>query len=522
MPRALLMRPKTWRLAVVVVALVGACSFAGEDRLSGRATQGADRPNVVLILTDDLDVGLLRRHGARYPNLAKLAAEGTTFENSFVTDPLCCPSRATTLRGQYAHNHRILGNRPPLGGAKKFRTLGHEGSTAATWLREAGYGTMLVGKYMNDYDGDHVPVGWDGWYAVSGGHHSHDLNENGWIHHYDAGRFHLDDVLAEKASTSVRLPPEYGAPFFLWVGTRAPHAPAEPAPRHEGTFPEARLPRSASFDEADVSDKPGWVRDNPRLEGIPAMQDLYRDRLRSMLAVDELVGRLMDALRETGELDDTYVFFTSDNGWHAGEHRLSTGKWTAYEEDIRVPLIVRGPGVPEGRTLPHMVLNNDLAPTFADLAGVSTPEFVDGRSLAPLLGEDPPPVDGWRSAFLVEAATELGPGAIPPLSGDPLPDYWRHVPRAEYWGRPGFEAVRTEDRLYVEYGTGEHELYDLKGDPHQLDNRYEKADPALLRRLRDRLAALRTCSGSGCRAVEEGPGAAASGSGLSSPLAGEL
>ena len=511
MARAFWWLPKTRRLALVVLALVGVCSLAFGCGLSGETGRAAHRPNIVLILTDDLDMDLLQRHGRSYPNIQKLAADGTTFENAFVTDPLCCPSRATTLRGQYAQNHRILGNWPPLGGAEIFRELGREESTAATWLQEEGYKTALVGKYMNDYHGSRVPAGWDDWYGISGGHRSQDLNENGRIRHYDPGDFHLDDVLAEKAAGYVGSPPGSGSPFFLWVGTQAPHAPADPASRHEEAFPDARLPRSPSFDEGDVSDKPDWVRDNPRLGEVSSMQALYRDRLRSMLAVDEMVGRLMGALRESGELDDTYVFFTSDNGWHAGEHRLTTGKWTAYEEDVRVPLVVSGPGVPEGKTLPHMVLNNDLAPTFADLADADAPDFVDGRSLAPLLGEDPSPVDDWRSAFLVEGATELGPGSVPPLSGDPLPDFWRRVPREEYWGRPGFEAVRTEDRIYVEYGDGERELYDLQRDPHQLDNRYETADTGLLRSLRGRLAALRGCSGPGCRAAEAGPDAASGG-----------
>ena len=511
MARATPMRTQTRRLASAVgpaiLVLVAVCLLANGCGLPTRDVQAVNRPNVVLILTDDLDAGLLQRYGTRYPNIGKLAAEGTTFENAFVTDPLCCPSRATALRGQYAHNHRIVGNWPPLGGAEKFRDLGREDSTVATWLQGEGYGTTLVGKYMNDYAGGRVPVGWDDWYGISGGHESHDLNENGRIHSYDPQGHHLDDVLAEKAAGSVARPPEDGAPFFMWVGTQAPHAPADPAPRHEGTFPAALLPRPPSFDEGDVSDKPDWVRDNPRLGRgeIRPMRDLYRDRLRSMMAVDDMVGRLVDALRESGELENTYVFFSSDNGWHAGEHRLETGKWTAYEEDIRVPLIVRGPGVPAGHTLPHMVLNNDLAPTFADLAGVDPPGFVDGRSLAPLLRNDPPPTGAWRSAFLVEAATELGPTAVPPLSGDPLPEDWRRVPRA-YWGRPGLEAVRTGDHLYVEYGDGGRELYDLSEDPHQLDNLYETADPGLLRSLRERLAALRDCSGPGCRAAEEGPG----------------
>jgi arylsulfatase A-like enzyme len=199
---------------------------------------------------------------------------------------------------------------------------------------------------------------------------------------------------------------------------------------------------------------------------------------------------------------------------------LTTGKWTAYEEDIRVPLIVRGPGVPEGRTLPHLVLNNDLAPTFADLGGAQTPPFVDGRSLVPLLGDDPPSKENWRQAFLVEAAASKGRGPPSPLvdegsvkpllTGDPLPAGWRRAARSGTWsrvdwGRPGFEAVRTQERLYVEYGNDERELYDLSEDPYQLDNRYGAAQPDLDRRLRERLEALRVCSGNNCRATEDSP-----------------
>jgi arylsulfatase A-like enzyme len=238
-----------------------------------------------------------------------------------------------------------------------------------------------------------------------------------------------------------------------------------------------------------------------------------------MLAVDEMVGRLVQTLEESDELENTFIVFTSDNGFHLGQHRLTSGKWTAYEEDIRVPLIVRGPGVPEGRTLPHLALNNDLAPTFAELAGAEPPEFVDGRSLVPLLGDDPPPTEDWRHAFLVEAADSEGRGPPPPsadegsvkplLTGDPLPEGWRRAARSGTWsrvdwGRPGLEAVRTEDRLYVEYGNDERELYDLKEDPYQLNNRYEAAQPDLVRRLRERLEALRGCSGDNCRAAEDG------------------
>ena len=494
------------RACLAILVLILAYSLAGCGPPT-RVLQTSERPNVVFILTDDLDARLLEEHSANYPNLGKLAEEGTTFENAFVTDPLCCPSRATFLRGQYSHNHQIVGNWWPQGGSRKFRELGREGSTVATWLQDGGYRTVLIGKYMNDYYGTRVPQGWDDWYGISGNYLSNDLNENGNVRHYDSKDHHLDDVLAEKATDYVRRMAGNDRPFFMWLGTQAPHAPAAPAPRHEDAFPDATLPRLPSFDEKDVSDKPDWVRDNPSLDRgqVAVMKDRYRNRLRSMLAVDEMIGQLMGTLKGVGELDSTYVFFTSDNGWHAGEHRLSAGKWTAYEEDTRVPLVVRGPGVPEGRTLSHLVLNNDLTPTFANLAGVTVPNFVDGRSLKPVLEEDPPPPGRWREAFLVEAASELGERSrVPPLSGDAQPGEDQRPVLGKGWGRPGLGAVRTAERLYVEYGTGERELYDLKEDPYQLVNRYDAADPKLVRRMEERLEALRGCAGATCKAAEDG------------------
>jgi len=492
--------------AAVFAVIAGCCLLcAGCGALTG-VVQTSEPPNVVLILTDDLDASLMQEHQASYPNLRELAADGTTFENAFVTDPLCCPSRATILRGQYAHNHEILGNWWPRGGSRKFRDLGRESSTLATWLRTAGYRTVLIGKYMNDYDETRVPPGWDEWYAIAGDYRSTRLNENGEIEHYDPERHHLDDVLAGKAAGYISRTAD--APFFMWLGTQAPHAPATPAPRHADALKDVSLPKPPSFDEEDVTDKPAWIRDNPPLDRrwMVSMQDLYRKRLQSMLAVDEMIGKLVDTLKHSGELDNTYIFFTSDNGYHMGTHRLSTGKWTAYEEDIRVPLIVRGPGVPEGEKLEQLVLNNDFAPTIAELGGAEAPSFVDGRSLVPLLREDPPPEDQWRQAFLVEAATELGGvEADPtvddgspelPLSGDPSPE--------RQWGRPALEAVRTEDHLYVEYETGESELYDLEKDPYELDNRYGTAALDLTRQAEDRLDALRGCAGDTCRTAEDG------------------
>jgi arylsulfatase A-like enzyme len=247
------------------------------------------------------------------------------------------------------------------------------------------------------------------------------------------------------------------------------------------------------------------------------MEELYRKRLQSMLSVDDMIKDLIKALHDSGELDNTYIVFTSDNGFHLGQHRLGAGKWTPYEEDIRIPLIVRGPGVPEGETLHHLVLNNDLAPTFADLAGAEPPSFVDGRSLVPLLTEDPTPLKDWRQRFVIESVAERSGVPQPPfitestvvplLTGDPLPSNWRRTSAAsaqssEEWGRPWLKALRTNNYLYVDYKTGEHELYDLRKDPYELNNMYATARPEITQRLEAQLDALRQCSAAECRAAE--------------------
>ena len=299
-----------------------------------------------------------------------------------------------------------------------------------------------------------------------------------------------------------------------------PTPAGHPGPRDKKTYPGVSLPHPPSFDEKDVSDKPAWIRDNPLLsvEQKKYMEKLHRKRLQSMLAVDDMVGDLIKALHDSGELDNTYIVFTSDNGFHLGQHRLGAGKWTPYEEDIRIPLVVSGPGVPEGRTLQHMVLTNDLAPTFADLAGTDIPSFVDGRSLKPLLTDEPTPLKDWRKRFLIEAVAERGAErstfvneseVTPLLTGDPLPNDWRQTSAesaqtSKEWGRPWMKALRTKNYLYVEYKTGEHELYDLREDPYELNNMYATAPPEITQRLEAQLGALRQCSAAECRAAEEG------------------
>jgi arylsulfatase A-like enzyme len=456
------------------------------------------QPNIVLIMTDDEDVAI---HEFMPKTEALLAARGTTFDNFFVTYPFCCPSRASILRGQYAHNTHVVGNEPPWGGFEKFRHLGLEESTVATWLQDAGYHTAMVGKYLNRYvpHRDGVPPGWDDWYVGGNAHVSYNytLNENGRMVAYgDRPEDYLNDVLTDKAVEVIRNASAAGRPFFLYVLPYTPHSPSVAAPRHEGMFADAELPRTPAFDEADVSDKPEFIRRIPRLdaEQIGRLEDEYRRRLRSLQAIDDMVERIVGALEAADALGSTYVIYSSDNGFHLGEHRLPAGKDFPYEEDIRVPAVVRGPGVPAGHRIDAMVLNSDLAPTFAAIAGVAPPEFVDGRSFLPLFDD---PGQAWRHSFLIERrqyetqyvdlAGELG------------------MPADELDRSAQLDGIRAAAWTYVEYGTGERELYDLARDPHQLDNVVETADPALVAALAARLAELRTCGGAECRRLEDLP-----------------
>lgn len=447
----------------VLVATIGltGCSATTDE-------PETQRPNILLILTDDLDVRLLEDNLDEYPNLRELAGSGVTFENAFVTNSLCCPSRATILTGLYSHNHGVMTNVPPDGGASEYRSS--EPSSLPVWLDEAGYETAYVGKYLNGYDGSYVPPGWDEWRGREVGDYSNDVYPSVALEK-------TTDLFSEQAGDFVeQAAPETG-PFFLQVSTRAPHEPATPPRRHRQAFADLEAPRPPSFNEEDVSDKPDWIsrRKLRNPSQIEKMDVLYRNQARSMLAVDEMVGNLRDKLQETGELENTYFIFTSDNGWHMGQHRLMPGKRSAYEEDIRVPLILRGPDVPEGTTEDEMVLNNDFVPTFLDLADARNGADTDGRSLLPLIRDENPE---WRGAFLIEAAEH------------------------ERIHRPAYKAVRTGDYTYVEYENGERELYDLEKDPYQMENLQGAVSETLLRNLQRRLAALEGCRGEECREAE--------------------
>src|SRR5215217_849003 len=287
-------------VAVMVLLVPGTRSL---DENGTAAAQTAERPNIVFVMTDDLDEQSMQQlSGIR--NI--MGSNGTTFENAYVTYSLCCPSRATILRGQYPHNHHIIGNSPPQGGAGKFRESGLDKSTTATWLNGAGYQTKYIGKYMNGYGGLLVPPGWDEWFVLMGDPKDGRINQDG---REIALGGHSTDVFANNASDFIRRSAAKSEPFFVTVGTVAPHSPPPVADRYKSFFGNTALPRPPNFDEMDVSDKLRYVRSYDRLTDtkITNLQSEYRQRLRSMLSVEDLLRQIITTLQDTGELNNTYI-----------------------------------------------------------------------------------------------------------------------------------------------------------------------------------------------------------------------
>lgn len=462
--------------------LVFVCLFASGGSAQDQGVEvpaPPEKPNIVLILTDDQAFSDLFS-GAMPRTNALLVQKGATYRSAYVTLSVCCPSRATILRGQYAHNHRVIDNHKPTGGVTRFRELGLENSTVATWLQGAGYETSMIGKYMNGYMGEHVAPGWDDWHVLSRFFPTTRTINNNGVEETFPGT--IEEHLGDRAVEFVE-----GAegPFYLHLGTHAPHDPYDYKPGYGELYRNANPPRYASFNEKDVSDKPPWIRNRQRFNdsNVRWIENAYRERLRSLRMVDDLVGDVVEAVRAKGELENTYFFFISDNGWHYGEHRIVAGKWTPYEESHRVPFVVRGPGVPENVSRSPFVLNNDLAPTFAEIAGAETPDFVDGRSIVPTFASNTPA--GWRTAFAIEGYRTGSAGVMAPT--------------------PTYAGVRTRHHKYVVYpgtSTREKELYDLSRDPRELHNSWRGAGAPLKRAMTQRLEALRNCSGEGCRRAE--------------------
>jgi N-acetylglucosamine-6-sulfatase len=372
-----------------------------------------------------------------------------------------------------------------------------------------------MGKYLNGYPDtaapNYVPPGWDDWASPSGGdpygEFNYTMNENGNLVQYgSSANDYMTDVLSRKANAFIQQAASDRRPFFLFVATYAPHQPATPAPRYANAFQGEQAPRPPSYNEADVSSKPDWIKSKPLLGPGPQkqMDNLFRRRLQTMLSVRDLIENLLDTLRKQGLLENTYLIFTSDNGFHMGEHRLHAGKLTPYEEDIRVPLFIRGPGIPAGQERAEIVGNVDLAPTIAELAGARVPDFVDGRSLVSLLRRDQTP-ERWREAFLVEQEeTHFHAGPLKRQVLEPMDPLEQQLAAARQ-GVPAYAALRTATHTYVVYGDGERELYDLRADPYELKNIVATADQKLVKQLDAWLSEFRKCHGAKCREVDAAP-----------------
>lgn len=444
--------------ACVLVALV----FGGSVPVaSAQAPPGGEPLTIVLVVTDDQRFDTL---WAMPTVTAELVDRGASFPDAFVVNPICCPSRTTILTGEYSHSTGVYRQVPPYGRFEWFR----DDSTLATWLDEAGYTTGLFGKYLDGYQHagltGYVPPGWDRWVAfIHSQYYDYALSIDGQVRRFgSAPQDYSTDVLARMAEAFIR---RAQGPAFLYFAPAAPHGPAPPAPGDEGAFSDLEPWRPPSYDEADVSDKPAWVRNlqplsPPRREHIDALR---ANQYRSLLAVDRAVGRLIRALRATGRLENTLFIYTSDNGLLWGEHRWRR-KEAAYEESIRVPLVVRwdAGGVLPGSRPDVLAANVDLAPTIAHAVGIPAPG-AEGISLLTALRGEPGP---GREDLLIEH-----------LAGaNPVPTYC---------------AVRSRAWTYVRYADGSEELYDLRTDPYELENL--AGDPAvagILRERRTRLAEL--------------------------------
>lgn len=481
---AKMLRALPLALGILVALGLGA---ALSERGGARPVAAPDAPNIVVVMTDDQNTGSI----AVMPITRRLlAARGVTFDNNFVTTSECCPSRATLLTGQYSHNHGVLS----AGSGYGFQAL-DSSNTLPLWLQAAGYQTAFFGKYLNGY-GDAseggqyhlVPPGWNDWHAfvkhTAYQMYGYSLNNNGGVDRYGYSRpDYQTNVLSRKAQRYISTA-HSPRPFFMVVAPLAPHLEGvldgragvrrnpRPSPRDLGAFAGRPVPTPPSFDEANVSDKPPPVqariaKTRPGVRS-PALAAIHRGRLESLLAVDRMVGGLVASLRRSGQLDNTVIVFTSDNGFMLGQHGL-TGKSFPYEESVRTPLVIRGPGFPANQSRSALIANIDLAPTIVDLAGAGAGLEMDGRSLLPIAAG----ASGGDRAIGLELLTK----------------------------KHRYVAVRTRRYMLARYlADGSLELYDLRRDPYELRN--VSADPGysgVLRRLEARLRVISACAGASCR-----------------------
>ena len=528
MPR----QPRARARAALAAALALIAVAAGA--LTAGAAQGAAiGKNVIFILTDDMTSSEL----AGMPNvMSEIAGQGTSFNRAYVSFPLCCPSRATMIRGQYMHNHGVRGNFPPQGGWPKYQP--HEANDLPVWLHGAGYHNVHIGKYMNGYPTQNgilpVPLGWDEWYGK--------VSEDALYFNYQLiektspggtpritfyGDQPLDyqtDVFGDRAVDFVKDHPVSQEPFLLDLWFNSPHGPFDPAPRDLFRLAGAPLPRLPAFNEKDITDKPRWFQRQARkrLSGaqIKLIDNERRRAQEQLLSVDESVGEVIQALRGDGILDDTYIIFSSDNGFFRGEHRIASGKYLPYDPSSRVPLLIRGPGIPAGGVSNELVWNGDITQTILQIASGSDDPALDGRSLLPFA--ENPALRSTRPILLegdtgaggteVESAQTsaararearvgvLGKRGVRNLDQEP-----NAIKSATTEGAPAYRSIRTDRYEYTVYANGQTELYDMWRDPAQLRSLARDPRYRYVRKwLYNALIPLSSCAGASCR-VELGP-----------------
>jgi len=431
----------------------------------------SDKPNIIIILTDDQPYHTIEH----MPTVqSELVDKGITFTNAYATTPLCCPSRASILTGQYVFHHGVQTNRQPNGGATVF----DDSSTLPIWLQSAGYQTALMGKYLNDYDAlpeGYIPPGWDEWDVFyqrdinRDFYFSYSLNENGKIKQYNEDEYSTD-VLRDKAVDFIQA--NSHQPFFLLLSLYNPHQPYLFAERHRDlfkTYNETFSPyQPPNYFEEDISDKPQWLNSfEPQEKDY--VEKVYQRMLRSLMSADDAVASIVETLEDENIRQNTIVIFMSDNGFALGDHRL-IGKACPYDICLHIPFVISYPDkISASRIDPNLVLTIDLAPTLMQLAGITAPSTIDGQSFASLLTN---PNEAWRDGFLIEQYEDDGE---------------EHSMTSLV---PAYVGFRTKEWKYIEYETGERELYNLINDPFEMNNlamlkEYEQIMNQLAKRIHE-------------------------------------
>ncbi|XP_069475158.1 N-acetylglucosamine-6-sulfatase-like [Ambystoma mexicanum] len=495
---------------LLLLAAIAGCQLTWAARATPK--------NIVLILTDDQDTelgGMTPMTKAR----ALIGQAGASFTNSFTVVPLCCPSRSSLLSGRYPHNHQVFNNSLDGNCSSPDWQKHQEPLAFAVYLQKKGYQTFYAGKYLNQYGQakaggvQHIPPGWQIWNGLVGNsrYYNYTLSSNGReeIHGDSYEKDYLTDVIANRTLDFLKKVSR--APFLVMLCPPAPHSPWTAAPQYDNTYNTTQAPRGGSFD-VNGKDKHWLIRQarNPMSNtSLKFLDNAYRRRWQTLLSVDDLVDKLFLQLQEQKLLDSTYIFYTSDNGYHAGQFSLPVDKRQMYDFDLRVPLLVRGPGIQPNQTRKELVLNIDLAPTFLDIAGVNISETtMDGQSLLPLLVT--PPWNGtWRSDFLVEYTGEGHPDSDPscPRLGPGVSECFPDCVCEDAYNNT-YACIRTlssTNLQYCEFSDLENfvEVYNMTSDPHQLTNivvTLKKEHPELLQSMNQRLIQLQACTGGSCRA----------------------